>query len=170
MAALVDGKIDVALLTASAVPRANIEERPLFSDEVLFVVGASHPLAGKKTLSTSDLKATKILTSDTPLSEIDWFFRSVFGRARPRLAFENFPLTEAVLDVARAGMGIAVVSAWVLGPHLGKGDLVVKRLARGPLHRPWRLAWRREVGDAAERLLTALQSTAPRGQFGGRTL
>lgn len=87
----------------------------------------------------------------------------VFGRERPRLRLERLPLTEAILDVARAGLGIAVLSEWITTPHLGRGDLVVKRLASGPLRRPWRMAWRKEVGDAALRLLAALESTAPRG-------
>jgi LysR family transcriptional regulator, regulator for metE and metH len=86
----------------------------------------------------------------------------VFGRARPKLRYEKLPLTEAILDLARAGMGIAVLSEWIAGPHLGKGDLVAKRLSVGPLHRHWRLVWRAEVREAALRLLSALEASAPR--------
>lgn len=170
VAALVDGKVDIALVTTSIVPRAELEERPLFTDELVFVVGASHPLAAKKTLTPDDLRSSKLLLSHAPASEVDWFLRSVFGRARPRLDVARYPLTEAVIDVARAGMGIAIVSDWVFRPHAKPGELIVKRLTKGPLMRPWRLAWRREVGDAAQLLLSALQGTAPRAQLGGRTL
>ncbi|OJH36923.1 LysR family transcriptional regulator [Cystobacter ferrugineus] len=165
--ALEAGEIDVALITSASVPRARLEERQLFSDEVVFVVSASHPLAARKTLTPADLRQHTLLTSQVPSSEGHWFLTRVFGRARPRLRFEKIPLTEAIIDVARAGLGIAVLSEWVAGPHLGKGDLVAKRLASGPLLRPWRLAWRREVGDAALRLLAALETTAPRGLLAG---
>jgi LysR family transcriptional regulator for metE and metH len=39
---------------------------------------------------------------------------------------------------------------------------VVKRLASGPLRRPWRIAYRREAAGTAERLVGALTSAAPR--------
>jgi LysR family transcriptional regulator for metE and metH len=178
--ALLQSKIDVALLTTSIAPdlRAakqqgqgqDIAERPLFHDELLFVVGQSHPLAAKKSITPSELRAAKILTFAAPRPEVDWFFRRVFGRTRPRLNVDLLPLTEAALDLARAGMGIAIVSDWVLRPHLGQGDLLPKRLSRGPLLRPWHLAWRSEHEDSALRLLSALQNTMPRAPLGGRTL
>jgi LysR family transcriptional regulator for metE and metH len=162
VAALENGKIDVALLTSSAVPAGQLEERPLFSDEVVFVIAASHPLAAKKHLTLADLKASSLLTGRTPDEEARWFMKNVFGRSKPRLRFERFPLTEAILDVARAGMGIAVLSEWIAAPHLSRGDLVAKRLEAGPLLRPWRFAWRRDVGGTALRLLAALELAAPR--------
>ncbi|NOK07803.1 LysR family transcriptional regulator [Corallococcus exercitus] len=161
--ALMAGELDVALLTTASVPRTGIETRPLFSDEIIFVVAASHPLASRRVLTREDLRATPLLTGQTPAAESQWFMTQVFGRERPRLRVERLPLTEAILDVARAGLGVAVLSEWITTPHLGKGDLVVKRLASGPLRRPWRMAWRKEVGDAALRLLAALESTVPRG-------
>lgn len=162
VAALENGKIDVALLTSSPVPPGPLGERPLFSDEVVFVVSTTHPLAARKHLTIADLKSATLLTSRTPDEESRWFMRSVFGRAKPRLRFERFPLTEAILDVARAGMGIAVLSEWIAAPHLGRGDLVAKRLEAGPLCRPWRFAWRRDVEATALRLLAALELAAPR--------
>ncbi|AFE09405.1 LysR family transcriptional regulator [Corallococcus coralloides DSM 2259] len=165
--ALVAGELDVALLTTSTVPRAGLETRPLFSDEIIFVVAASHPLASRRALTREDLREHTLLTGQTPAAESHWFMTQVFGRERPRLRVERLPLTEALLDVARAGLGVAVLSEWISTPHLGKGDLVVKRLASGPLRRPWRMAWRKEVGDAALRLLAALESTVPRGLMAG---
>jgi LysR family transcriptional regulator for metE and metH len=164
VAALEAGEIDVALLTSSAVPRGGpawIDERPLFSDEVVFVVAPSHPLAGRRVLSRADLRAHPLLTSPVPPGDARWFVRRLFGRQPPHLRVEQIPLTEAILDLARAGMGIGVVSEWMASAHLGKGDLIAKRVAR-PLHRPWRLAWRREFSDGAQRLHAALQATVPR--------
>ncbi|WP_224363858.1 LysR family transcriptional regulator [Hyalangium versicolor] len=167
VAALEAGDIDVALVTSAVVPRARLEERQIFSDEVVFIVSASHPLAARKTLSPEDLCEHTLLSSAVPSTEGHWFMKRVFGRARPQLRFEKIPLTEAIIDVARAGLGIAVLSEWVASPHLGKGDVVAKRLASGPLLRPWRMAWRREVDSAALRLLAAIEATVPRGLLAG---
>jgi LysR family transcriptional regulator for metE and metH len=167
VAALVAGEIDAALLTSARLPPGALEERPLFADEVVFVMARTHPLAERRVLSRADLQATTLLTSNVPSQEGHWFMQQVFGRARPRLRFERVPLTEAILELARAGMGVAVLSEWIAGPHLGAGDLVVRRLASGPLRRPWRLAWRRDVGVAGERLLAALEASVPRARLIG---
>lgn len=155
VAALGAGDIDIALLTTAAVPAA-LAERPLFADEIVFVLAASHPLAARKALSTADLKATTILASSAPVAEQRWFIARAFGRARPKLRIERVPLTEAILDLARAGMGVAVMSEWIASPHLARGDLVARRLASGPMHRPWRIAWRPEIAPVIPRLCGAL--------------
>jgi LysR family transcriptional regulator for metE and metH len=159
--ALESGQIDVALLTTAEVPRGLIE-RPLFSDEVVFVMSPKHPLASRKALSLADVRETTLLSTNTPPAEAAWFMRALFGRARPKLRFKRLPLTEAILDVARAGLGVAVLSEWIALPHLGKGDLIVKRVASGPLRRPWRFAYRREAEAAALRLCALLQNAPPR--------
>jgi LysR family transcriptional regulator, regulator for metE and metH len=166
IAALEAGEIDVALLTTAAVPRG-LKERPLFSDEVVFVMSTKHPLASHKTLTPSDIRETTLLSSRVPVEEAHWFMTKLFGRARPKLHFQRLPLTEAILDVARAGMGIAVLSEWIAAPHLGRGDLIVKRLASGPLRRPWRIAYRREAEAAALRLSALLENAAPRIRAAG---
>jgi LysR family transcriptional regulator, regulator for metE and metH len=162
VAALESGAIDVALLTTSKLPRGGLEEAPLFSDEVVFVLAPSHPLAAKKALTADDLRDTTLLSPDVPPGAARWFTSRVFGPRPPTtLRFQFLPLTEAILDLARAGMGVAVMSDWIAGPHLGKGDLVTRRLATGPMRRPWRIAWRREARDAAERLRAVVGGFVP---------
>ena len=160
VAALLAGSVDVALLTTAAVPRT-LRERPLFSDEVVFLVAASHPLARRKALTVDDLRRQPLLSHESPPAEARWFVKRVFGRSKPGVRFERFPLTEPVIDATRAGMGMAVLSEWIASSYLDHGDLVVKRLARGPLRRPWRLAFRPDIAEAAERLHRALVGAAP---------
>lgn len=162
VAALQAGDIDVALLTTATVPAGQLEEHPLFSDEIVFVMSKTHPLAKKKALLPADLRSTTLVTSPTPEGEARWFMASVFGRARPRLHFERVPLTEAILDMARAGVGVGILSEWMAGPHLNRGDLIVRRLAAGPLMRPWRIAWRKQAREAGMQLRTWLASSPPR--------
>jgi LysR family transcriptional regulator, regulator for metE and metH len=165
--ALGRGDIDIALLTTAALPgprsaRVPLYERPLFSDEIVFVLSKSHKLAAQKSLTRADLCSTTLITSHTPPAEARWFLRSVFGRAKPKLDFLPFPLTEAIIDGARAGMGVAIMSEWIAKTYLEAPDLLVKRLASGPLRRPWRIAFRRDAAGAVERLIGALEGSAPR--------
>jgi LysR family transcriptional regulator, regulator for metE and metH len=163
--ALRAGHVDVALLTTAPVSeakRSGLVERALFTDEVSFVVALTHPLARKRTITPDDLVEHGIVTNEAPPAEVLWFANAVFGRKRPKVRMTTFPLTEAVFDAARAGMGVAVASEWIASTYLEHGDLVAKRLARGPLLRPWRIAWRSEVHEAAALVATAL---APRSRL-----
>jgi LysR family transcriptional regulator for metE and metH len=169
VAALLEGQVDVALLTTAKV-RAPLLELDLFSDEIVFVVAAGHPLARRASLATRDLLDYPLITSSqTPEPERRWFLAQLLARApapapaRPRAQPDlRLPLTEAIMDAARAGMGIAVLSEWIAGPYLQAGDLVARRMRKQPLHRPWRIAFRREVGDGAKQLAAALAHAAPR--------
>ena len=161
VAALVSDEVDVALLTTSPV-QGDVKERPLFADEIVFVMAPSHPLASRAALTPKDLRSHALITSHTPEAEREWFLTRVFGKRRPPLQFLAFPLTEAIVDAARAGMGVAVLSEWIASTYLGHGDLVVKRFAPEPLRRPWRIAYRPEAAEAASRLAGALQGSAPR--------
>ncbi len=110
-----------------------------------------------------DLRRVPWITStQTPEAEARWFQRRVFGRARPRVEVVRFPLTEAIVDAARAGMGVAIVSEWMASPHASDPSLVVKRLRGRTLHRPRRMAYRRDVAPSARLLATAIEDAAPR--------
>jgi LysR family transcriptional regulator for metE and metH len=160
--ALLAGEVDIALLTTASV-RAPLLESKLFSDEVVFLVAVTHPLAARAAILPADLARYPIIVStQTPEAEARWFFSRVFGRSKPKLERLRFPLTEAIVDAARAGMGIAILSEWIAAPYLESGDLVVKRLKSGALRRPWRIAFRREAAEPARRLAAALQHAAPR--------
>ena len=157
--ALEAGAIDAALLSTPTRATRALAVKPLFADELLFVVSSRHPLASKEQLAPKDLTLHPLFTPPASKNESTWFLRKVFGRARPRLDVSFVPLVEATVDLARASMGIAIVTEWALGPHLERGGCVAKRLKSGPLERPWHLAWRREIGSAGPMLLSALQGS-----------
>lgn len=169
IAALSAGDLDVALVTTSKVPRA-LRERPLFSDRIVFVMAASHPLArGRRSLTPADLLAHPLIaSSQTPEPEVGWFVSQVFGK-RPRGTFLRFPLTEAMVDAARAGMGIAVLSEWIAAPYLTpESGLVAKSLRGKSLARPWRIAYRPSLEREIDHLVDALARAAPKLSVGVR--
>jgi LysR family transcriptional regulator for metE and metH len=54
------------------------------------------------------------------------------------------------------------MSEWVAAPYVASGDLVARPLRGRRLHRPWRIAYRKEVAAAARQLAAALAGAAPR--------
>ena len=163
--ALQAGELDVALMTTAPTPRSRrIGVKPLFSDEVVFILSVSHPLASRASLTRNDLLEETLFVTHAPSHDMPWFPKSVIAgqRGDRALSFQEVPLTEAVVDFARAGMGIGVLSEWVVEPHLRRREVLARRLASGPIRRPWRLVWRKEVEDAALQLFEALEKSQPR--------
>lgn len=71
---------------------------------------------------------------------------SVFGGRRPPpLARRVLPLAEAIVDAARAGLGVAALSEWIAAPYLDR-TLIAKRMRR-PLRRGWRIAFRPDASS-----------------------
>jgi LysR family transcriptional regulator for metE and metH len=167
VAALRRGELDIALLTTAAIKHPLLE-RALMDDELVFVMSAHHPLASRPHITRADLIAHPLVTSTaTPPAEKKQFLAAAFGRKVPRLQVIQLPITEAILDVTRAGVGIAAMSEWIASAHVGT-DLVIKRLASGPLYRPWRIAYRPESTEAARIIGEALAANAPRVYAGRR--
>jgi LysR family transcriptional regulator for metE and metH len=126
-------------------------------------MSASHRLARRASLTRDDLQGETLFAVHIPTRDAQWFPQTTFmGKHGERaLHFQEVPLTEAIVDFARAGLGVGVLSEWVAEPHLQRGEVVAKRLASGPILRPWRLVWRKEVEEAALQLFAALEKARP---------
>ena len=164
IAALLEGEIDVALVSEAPASRSRrLVDKPLFSDEIVFLMAASHRLATLASLARSDLHGVPLYTSRAPTRDMGWFLKPLGGaKGDPPLDYQVLPLTEAVVDFARAGLGVGVLSEWVAEPHLKRGDVIARRLASGPIRRPWRLVYRKEVEAPVMQLAQVLQKAPPR--------
>jgi LysR family transcriptional regulator for metE and metH len=169
--ALAAGDIDVALLTTGKVRGRGVIEAPLFDDEIVFLVGRDHPLAARPVVTPAELAAsTLIVSTTTPQAERRWFAARVFGagagrhgrRRQPSIGTLAFPLTEAIVDAVRAGHGVAPMSEWIASSYCGDPGVVIKRLRGKRLGRPWRIAYRPEIAEAARTFAGVLAAAAPR--------
>ncbi|MBO6939483.1 MAG: LysR family transcriptional regulator [Deltaproteobacteria bacterium] len=166
--ALERGDVDAAMLMGRA-PKGT-RSRALFEDELVFLMAADHPAA--EGLTKAALRSHPILCS-TARNGDHWFVRTIFGSKVPRLRVQRFAVTEAIVEFARAGLGIGVLSEWVTEAYLGPGTgLVTRRLPKGPLLRSWRLAHRPEATPFVEPLASAIAAALPRRRavdfFGSR--
>lgn len=158
--ALRRGDVDAALLTTSK-PRGALRAEPLFGDEIVFLLSRRHPLAAKPALTAADLLHYPLIVSTSvPPAEARWFISQVFSRGE-RPEFLRFPLTEAIVDAARAGLGVAVMSEWIAGPYVSEPDLLLKPFKKKRLTRPWSIAFRPEHADSSLRLSSALRAAVP---------
>ncbi|MBV1859038.1 MAG: LysR family transcriptional regulator [Nannocystaceae bacterium] len=160
--ALESGKLDAAFTTTSSTPRSLRKER-LFQDELVFLVAPGHPLSCAQSLHPDDLLEHELLVPDIQVED-DWFARTLFGKRRPKLRVRRLPITEAIVELARANMGMAVLSEWLAQKYLAPNDgsLRVLRMREPPLLRQWSLLYRPEVAGLVSNLLDVVRASQPR--------
>ena len=134
LAALQNGAIDLAI--ATTVPRdRRIAARELFRDEMLLVTAPKHPLAQKKFVRASDLRNERLLLY-TPPSE-NLFHQQFFKGVSKLPEVTVMKLTEALLAMVRAGLGITVAARWAVASELTSGRLAAVRLGTRGYRRTW---------------------------------
>lgn len=134
--ALLSGKLDLAIVSSEIEDR-RLSSTHLFEDELLVIASRDHPLASRKFVRPSDF-ATESLLVYTSLEE-SLLYRALLAPSgiRPR-AVSQVQLTEAMLSMVQAGIGIAVLARWAVAPYLRARNLRAIPLKRPGLRREWR--------------------------------
>jgi len=141
LAALAEGDVDLAVVTTPVADR-RFETRPLFDDELLLVVPARHRLAKRRFVRPADLAAERLLLYSEPRDS--HFYQQFLARAgvAPREVI-GVQLTEAMLSMVRAGLGVGPLARWAVERELRRGELAGVRVGPRGLARTWVAATRR---------------------------
>lgn len=170
--ALANDEVDLAIVNEA--PRDEAWAKlPIVTSEFVALVSPKHPAVAdqrKKTpsLRWSDLRGRTILVpdiSDKLLARLESAVReSWHAESGERLAtpfdLRKVPITEALVELARGGHGIAVMDRWTVEPYVRKDLLAVPILPRGKrtFHAVWRKANPR--GLPIEELVAIIEGTA----------
>src|SRR5262249_40527999 len=140
---LLDGRIDLAIVSDRVRDR-RLVERPLFDDELLLVMAPTHRLAGRAVVEPADLADETVIIY--PPKEESRMMQDVLAPGRvARKAVQQVQLSEAMVELVKAGLGVAAMARWSIEPHLRAGTLRTARLTRRGYRRRWGAAMLREV-------------------------
>lgn len=141
LAHLRDETVDILLMPGQVAQRG-ITALTSLQDELVCVVAPDHRLAGRDSIEAADLRDETHVTYSSeilPGFEYDAFFRP--GGHYPKRLM-NIALPEAVMELVAAGLGISILSHWVVRPRLLRGELRALRLTPAGLPLPWTVALR----------------------------
>jgi LysR family transcriptional regulator for metE and metH len=103
----------------------------------VLAVPRGHSLAHKKYVEGADLTEQTLIMSPTSQHERDRVKNLLFGEHGGVKHVLRLPVTEAVLDLVQAGMGVSILAGFTLGPRIQRGELAAVRLTKPGLKRAW---------------------------------
>jgi LysR family transcriptional regulator, regulator for metE and metH len=136
--ALLDGKIDLALVS-STLRNSKIVSQPLFQDELVVIMAVDHPLASRSFIKAEDFRDEHLIMYTVP--EESLVVQQVLAPAgvAPK-KISNVQLTEAIVEMAKAGVGIGILTRWAVAAQVEAGAIRALPLTRKGLYRRWAAA------------------------------
>ncbi|MBV1860245.1 MAG: LysR family transcriptional regulator [Nannocystaceae bacterium] len=163
IAALLRGRLDLAVVSTRLEDPA-LRTAPLFEDEWVVITSPSHPLRDRPYIRPRDLSAHPVFAHHASRQDSQRFEELLVSERATRPQFEVVPLTEALVSLVRADLGVGLVSRWAVAPYERSGQIVVRRFTKKGLRERWSAAFRVDAPDPAPllRLAELLRSEVPR--------
>jgi LysR family transcriptional regulator for metE and metH len=134
--ALLDGEIDLAVMT-SPVTDPRVAASPIFQDEMMAVVSPGHPFARRAYVEPADFAAEHLLLHRTDRKTSYTLSRILAPAGVEPARASEVPLTEAILELIKAGIGVGVLAGWAIEPARRAGAIVAVRIGRDGVRRTW---------------------------------
>jgi DNA-binding transcriptional LysR family regulator len=158
---LKQGAVDLAVLSPP-VADPDLASTPFMEDELVMVVPAGHPLAGRRGLTLRDFAGESFLMREAGSGT------RLAVEAAARWAGVTLPVgmelgsNGAIKHAVEAGLGVAVLSSHAIELERKGGGLVVVDLEGFPIRRPWSIVHlrRRQLPTAVAQFIDFLREGA----------
>jgi LysR family transcriptional regulator for metE and metH len=158
---LLAGKLDLAIISSTVTDR-RLVSRPLFSDELVVIASRRHRFARQTHVKIAEMRDETLFIY--PPREESRVLQDVLlpaGAAPARI--EEVTLTEAIAELVKAGLGVAVLARWAVQPLVDAGTVVARPLTARGLRREWRAVMPKDLAgiDYVKEFIDLLQKHAP---------
>jgi LysR family transcriptional regulator for metE and metH len=134
---LLEGNLDLAIVS-DPVRDARLRLTPLFDDEKVALVAPGHRFAGRAYLIPGDFAEEHVIVYNGRTSSLIDQLLAGSGVQPHRVS--EVQVTEGILELVKAGLGITVLARWTALPDLQAGHLVAVPVTEAGWHRQWSAA------------------------------
>ena len=146
---LCQGKIDLAIVSYCKEDK-NIHYDLLFEDELVALVSSQHPLAKRKQLKLHEIANQDLIVHDVE-DKISTVLKTIRENEIPLNHIMRVPLTEAIIEMVDANMGISILASWVIQPFLKQKNIRAIPVDVPAFRRKWFIANLTEQEDRLKR-------------------
>lgn len=133
---ILDGSIDLAIIYENS-DKQNISYHELFRDEVFALVPAGHPWTKKPYVEAKDFEDQQVIIHSYPLESVSLFSQVLIPEGIQPKKVMQVQVTEAVVELVKAGMGVNVMAKWIVEPYLKDNQLALIPVTKRGIHRTW---------------------------------
>jgi LysR family transcriptional regulator for metE and metH len=137
--ALLDGRLDLAI-TSVVTRNQKLVFKPLFKDEMVVILSPDHPFASQAFVSAKDFASEHLIAYALPKEELTVFQKILIPEGVSPRHVSYVELTEAIIEMVKAGLGIGVMARWAVTPQVNAGTLRALPLTAKGLRRQWSAA------------------------------
>lgn len=163
LAALLRHRVDLAL-SLEPENEPQLEFHHLFTDELVFLVGALHPWAVAGRVEREEIPKQSYITYSK--GSVTFRLTENYFRKESMVLNSVFELgsMEATKELVKLGLGICILAPWVAKKEIQEGSLVALPLGRRKLTRRWGiLHWKGKALNLAEETFIGLCESATAG-------
>ncbi|WP_299231227.1 LysR family transcriptional regulator [uncultured Halomonas sp.] len=162
---VLDGSLEIAVVTLAPHPDAQLEVVPLWLDRLCFVCAQDHPLARRQHLALDELCLDELCDFDAVLPGPQTFTRELI-ETRFEAAGLRLPVALSTNYLETLKMMTAIGLGWSLLPErLVADDLHELQIDHPPIHRPlgYLVHRNRTLSNATRAMLELLEATREPG-------
>lgn len=129
------GELDIAIISSQPANK-NLFVTPLFEDRMVAVLPQNHLLAKKeKPLEPADFADENFIYYNVP-DKNNLILDGFFARIKPR-RIQKMQLTEAIVEMVAAEMGVSIMAHWAIEPYLKKQKIQTRFLGGQTTCKAW---------------------------------
>ena len=137
--ALLRGELDLAIISSDVRDR-RLKVQPLFQDELVAIVAPGHHWTARRVVDARDFADQHLIMYSLKKSESTLFTEVLLPAGVTPRQVSHVELTEAIIELVRAGLGVAVLARWSVAREVRAGALQAIRITRGGIQRQWSAA------------------------------
>jgi LysR family transcriptional regulator for metE and metH len=163
---LLTGRIDLAIVSSPVTDR-RLASRKVFDDELVLIAARHHRFAQQPHVRLSELR-DETLFIYPPREESRVLQEVLLPAGISPARIEEVQLTEAITELVKAGLGVAVLARWAVQPLIDAGAIIARPLTARGLHREWRAVMPKDLAraDYVVEFIDLLEKHAPTGRSG----
>jgi len=143
---LLAGKIDLAVVSSPVADR-RLATRAVFEDELVVVASRRHRFAQQTHVKLADMRDETLFVYP-PKEESSVLQNTLLPGGAAPARVEEVLLTEAIIELVKAGLGVAVLARWAVQPVVDAGAVVARPLTARGLHREWKVVMPKDLARA----------------------
>jgi LysR family transcriptional regulator for metE and metH len=161
---LLSGKLDLAIVSSPVADR-RLASKKVFEDELVLIAAPHHRFAQQAHVRLADLR-DETLYIYPPREESRVLQEVLLPAGISPARIEEVQLTEAITELVKAGLGVAVLARWAVQPLVDASAIIARPLTARGLHREWRAAVPKDLARADHIIafIDLLEKHAPTGR------